>query len=178
MSLPQDNSPLVAFDPLPASDLNNMRTNIGALSAGTGLEDGAVTAGKLGLGAKTAVVETSQTRTSSTFGDLSTPGPAVTVNIGAGGQALVTIYSNITNSSAGHSTGVSFDVSGANTQAATTSIYYLAQIASGSSDAMRAGATWLLTGLTPGSTTFTLKYRASGGTGTFNDRVITVIPLG
>jgi hypothetical protein len=40
------------------------------------------------------------------------------------------------------------------------------------------GATFLITGITPGSATFTAKYRVSGGgTGTYANRTITVVPL-
>jgi hypothetical protein len=41
----------------------------------------------------------------------------------------------------------------------------------------RASATSVITGLTPGSNTFTAKYRTSGNTSTFRDRDIVVIPL-
>jgi hypothetical protein len=41
----------------------------------------------------------------------------------------------------------------------------------------RASATSVITGLTPGSNTFTAKYRITGGTGTWRDRDIVVIPL-
>jgi hypothetical protein len=34
-----------------------------------------------------------------------------------------------------------------------------------------------VTGLTPGSTTFTAKYDVTGGTGTFANRSIVVVPL-
>jgi len=44
-------------------------------------------------------------------------------------------------------------------------------------DAIRASATTLLTGLTPGSHTFTAVYRLNGsGIATFSSRTITVIP--
>jgi len=41
----------------------------------------------------------------------------------------------------------------------------------------RASATSVITGLTPGSNTFTAKYRITGGTGTWRDREIVVVPL-
>ena len=41
----------------------------------------------------------------------------------------------------------------------------------------QASYTDLLTGLSAGSTTFTLKYRVTAGTGTFTNRTIAVIPL-
>jgi hypothetical protein len=43
--------------------------------------------------------------------------------------------------------------------------------------AIQASATFLVTGLTTGSNTFTAKYRAGGSTCTFANRSIIVIPL-
>jgi hypothetical protein len=42
----------------------------------------------------------------------------------------------------------------------------------------QASAVFLVTGLSAGAHTFTAKYRVSGGTGTFVNRRIAVIPLG
>ena len=84
-------------------------------------------------GAKSAIVATSETTTSSSFTDLATPGPAVTVTIGASGMALVVVTAALANN--------------------TINDY-------------------------PGSTTFTAKYEIiTGGTATFADREISVIPL-
>ena len=47
MSLPNPGMSFTPFDPLPASDLNDMVENIEALAAGTGLNDDAVTAPKI-----------------------------------------------------------------------------------------------------------------------------------
>ena len=43
--------------------------------------------------------------------------------------------------------------------------------------AVQGTATFYVTGLTPGSTTFTAKYDVTGGTGTFANRSIVVVPL-
>ncbi len=47
MSLPVPTMVFTPFDPLPASDLNDIVENVEALAAGTGLNDGAVTAEKI-----------------------------------------------------------------------------------------------------------------------------------
>jgi len=44
-------------------------------------------------------------------------------------------------------------------------------------DEIRASATVLASGLTPGSTVFTAKYRTTSGIATFSNRDIVVIPL-
>lgn len=131
-----------------------------------------VTADKLATGASSALVATSQTTTSTSYADLATTGPAVTVIIGANGLALISIYAGINNSGANF-TGMSFAISGASTQAAADnfSIVYNGTLV------IRESGVFLLTGLTPGSTTFTAKYIVNAGTGTFQDRRIAVIPL-
>jgi len=122
-------------------------------------------------GAATAYVGTLQSTTATTLTDLATVGPAVTVTIGASGMALV-ICSAVCYATTDQSGSMNFAVSGATTIAAPASnVYVLGQFAVGSS------AATLVTGLTPGSNTFTAKYQASGGTAYFEDRGIIVIPL-
>lgn len=144
------------------------------------INDGAVTPVKMTLGSGTAQVATSESTASTTYTDLTTPGPAVTVTTGA--VALVIVECGMDNTGTADSF-MSFAVSGATTRAAN---------ADGDNDAASfdgqlagtAGANdspvriTLLTGLTPGSNTFTAKYRVTGGTGGFTDRRIIVIPLG
>lgn len=54
MSLPNPGMSFTPFDPLPASDLNDIVENVEALSAGTGLEDDAVTLPKISNGSDMA----------------------------------------------------------------------------------------------------------------------------
>jgi len=68
---------------------------------------------------------------------------------------------------------MSYAVSGATTVAAIDGRALQVQ----GSNFTRASATSVITGLTPGSNTFTAKYRITGGTGTWRDRDIVVIPL-
>lgn len=126
-----------------------------------------------------AVVATSQTTTSTSYTDLATVGPAVTVTIGSTGKALVTMHSAIANNTANLASCMGFAVSGATTIAASdpTCIGFTS---AASAVGIRAGSTILLTGLTPGSTTFTAKYRMDPGVGPaqFVDRRLAVTPLG
>lgn len=127
-------------------------------------------------GASTASVATSQTTTSTSYTDLTTAGPSVTVTIGSSGLALVTLSADMYNGTSGAYAFTSFVVSGGNTVAASDAN----GISVGGSTAnpeILIGRTVLLTGLTAGSTTFKLQYRVSGGTGTFINRNIAVVPL-
>lgn len=114
------------------------------------------------------------TTTSTTFTDLtaSSAGPSVTVETGP--YALVIIRGSIENSGAG-SARMAYDISGAHTQAAADNrgihIFGTAGVNVGASDAT------LMSTLTPGTNTFTAKYRVSSGTGQFSSRRIIVMPF-
>lgn len=125
----------------------------------------------------TATVATNETTTSSSFGDLTTVGPAVTVTIGSSGKALVTITADITPSAAATFGIMGFALSGANTAVASTaqSLQFEAYTTNAG---FQGSATYLLTGLSSGSTTFTAKYEKSGsGNALFGARSIIVWPL-
>lgn len=147
-----------------AAATGNSITNIGPSSLATG--------------AAKAAVATSESTTSTTYADLTTTTDSVTVTIGTNGLALVSIYANMLNTVASSHVHVSFAVSGASTQAAADGfdIEYVTP-PTGASWNHAAGATFLLTGLTAGSTTFKMKYRANSSTGTFSNRKISVVPL-
>lgn len=119
-------------------------------------------------------VATSQTTTSTSYTDLATSGPAQTVTTGA--QALVIWHSFITNSGSGNVGHVSVAVSGATTTAASDT-WALSYESSAASDGIAVATVHLFTSLTPGSNTFTLKYRVTAGTGTFSSRDIVVVGL-
>lgn len=122
----------------------------------------------------TAFNATSDTRTGATFGDLTGgAGPAVSVLTGT--TALVLIQCEFNNSGGADVVAVGVAVSGATTKAATDqdSVKFLGPIG-----AQFAGsAAVVLTGLTAGSNTFTLKYRAATGTITALNRRVTVIGI-
>jgi hypothetical protein len=121
-------------------------------------------------------VATSQTTTSTSFTDLSTVGPQVTLNTGT--KALITFAAGCFNSlGVSNVAAIGFAVSGATTVAATmNNAVYLNQ--STANYGLSAAYSFILTGLTAGSNTFTAKYRVSGGTGTFDNRVISVVDMG
>lgn len=129
-------------------------------------------ASSTGLGAAAAVA-TSETTSSGTYAALTTAGPAVTFTVPASGSVLVTLTAAIS----GALGGMSLALSGANTLAAADA-RSLSPTATPSGSGIGAlSAQVLLTGLTPGSTTFTASYRTTGGSSTFAGRVLSVLPL-
>ena len=122
----------------------------------------------------TATVATSQTTTSTSYTDLATAGPAVTVTTGT--KALV-IFSAYSYNSSNASNSMSFAVSGATTIAATDN-YKTTFDSTVATFGQQQTQGILLTGLTAGSNTFTLKYKVSSATGTWVTRIINVIDMG
>lgn len=118
-----------------------------------------------------AIVDTNQTTTSTTYTDLTTPGPAVTLTTGTAAKVTVTSY--VSNSVTGNGALVSFAITGASS-VSTSDSYALGS--SGAAGHYRLGSrVFVVTGLTAGSNTFTSKYRAdTGGTATFVFRNILV----
>lgn len=117
-------------------------------------------------------------------------GPAVTVNIGNSARALVVIGCQMqcTPTGSNDSKGaMSFAVSGATTIAPSDGqgLVFFEQISDPTpinflNWVFRASYMHMVTGLNPGSNTFTAKYRADSGSGTtanFTDRTIVVMPF-
>lgn len=117
-----------------------------------------------------ANVDTQQTTTSTSYVDLATTGPAVTVITGT--SAIVWVGGLAVNSGAGNSF-MAVAVSGASTIAAAD---VQAFDVAGTNN-VQGCFCYKITGLTTGSNTFTAKYRVSGGTGTYQSRNLTVLPL-
>ena len=145
------------------------------------------------LRTQSANVDTVETTTNASYVDLATGGPAVTINVGPSGRALVIVSARITAEAPRGSTlntggaFMSYAVSGANTSAAAD-IYSASQeiqydnVSASFITTLRVfggvSRATLRTGLTPGSTTFTAKYRRdTAGTATFEYRNITVMAL-
>jgi hypothetical protein len=151
---------------------------IGRLAVGADgsipVADSAATAGIAWRAAATAAVSTNQSTGSTSFTDLTTVGPSVTVTTGA--SALVIVSAELWNSSAGFAALMAFAVSGA-TSRAPVDAEALRKHSSSASVEMAASRMTLVTGLTPGSNTFTSKYRGNGGTANFFNRSIVVVPL-
>lgn len=142
----------------------------------TAINNGAVTADKLGLAPTTNVVATSETTTSTSYTALATAG-ATTITIGANGLALVILTCNLANDTATARSIMGYAVSGATTTAATdTKALWSAEVPTATAPSQMS-AVYLLTGLASGSTTFTSQFRVTTGTGTFVNRNIAVIPL-
>lgn len=120
----------------------------------------------------------SGTTTSTSFTDLDGPalvGPSLTITTGS--QALVYYHCQCSNSGAG-SARAAVDVTGASTIPTADNRSILVGGTAGTT--VGAATTVLYTSglaLTPGSNTFTMKYRVSSGTGTFDDRRLIVFPL-
>ncbi len=119
-------------------------------------------------------VATSETTTSSSFTDLATAGPAVTVTTGT--SALVIVTGRLANNTAGALVSMGYAVSGATTVAAA-GIRALVYESGAANDRMQASFAFVHTGLTAGSNVFTAKYSVSSGTGTFLNRRISVVPF-
>jgi hypothetical protein len=120
-----------------------------------------------------ATVGTQETTSSTSYGDLATPGPSATVTTGR--WAFVIWIARMANTSAGVTAEVSYEISGATTQSALINNASFAQLGSGNVSRFSG---WDVPLLNPGSNTFTLKYRTgAAGTATFIDRKIFVLPF-
>jgi hypothetical protein len=124
-----------------------------------------------GITYSNATVATAETTTSSSFTDLTTAGPAVTVTTGT--TALVIVRASISTESADRTANMGFAVSGATTIAAsTTNCFSVRDV--GSKSVIMASSVIAVT-LTAGSNTFTAKYSSNGSNVEFANRNITVI---
>lgn len=126
-----------------------------------------------------AAILTPQTTTSTSYTNLATAGPQVTVTTGT--TALIGMHTRESNSTAGSNVWATVTVSGATTIAPIDD-YAL------SYDSPVAGSTCYHgtvlrfsaangTALTPGSNTFTMQYRTQSGTATFSSRRLWVLPF-
>lgn len=120
-------------------------------------------------------VDASQTTLSTTFTDLGTVGPSVTVTTGT--QALVIIGASLINLTPDAFSIMSVAVSGATTIAASdTRSVNFKQSSEGFNQATQ--MSWVeMYNLNPGVNTFTAKYRVTLDTGVFSRRRLIVIPL-
>lgn len=136
---------------------------------------------QLGPPGKAVLVGTSETTTSTSYTDLATVGPEVTIEVPASGVVLVGISGAMKDSDASSQALMSFAASGANTLSAADNraISHDNPSSGGTPEFQSLGASFLLTGLTPGLTTFTAQYRkiAASGTATFANRRLFAIAL-
>ena len=125
-------------------------------------------------------VATNESRTSSTYGDLSTVGPAVTKSLVAGQKVLVYISAFIVSASDGKTGRMSFAVSGASTLSAidaNAARYFNVKVGTNAGDLV--GQWTLYTATNTGSHTFTAKYKSDDGVTSFDflDRRIIIKPF-
>lgn len=131
----------------------------------------------INTGSTTATVATGQSTATGYATDLATSGPSVTVTIGTNGIALVILSSFMSQNTNLAQAFLGIEISGANTIAADTDRCLSYQALTGMTGETRSGA-FMYTGLTPGSTTFKLKYgQGGGGTAGYSSRRISVVPL-
>lgn len=149
----------------------------GGYYTGTDVEAALQEIGAGGTGGATAgiaAVNTNQSTTSTTYADLATVGPSVTIDVPASGQVYLLISAGIESGVAGGACYMGVALSGANVAAAAdTSIIHQAAAAG---YIAAAAAAVVLTGLTAGSTTFTAKYRVGSSTGNFRNRKLVAVP--
>jgi hypothetical protein len=172
----------VANDTLTAAELNtHLRDNLNETEAALASQDGSyfVGAGVNKIAERslvTARINTNESTTSTSYTDLTTIGPEVTVE--TGGAAIV-FFETAGRNSSGSVNGMaicSVAVSGATTQAASNT--WSIEISGVNADRpLHCSAFKLFDDLTPGENTFTMKYRVATGTGSFGYRYIGVMPL-
>lgn len=131
----------------------------------------------LGAGAAAqSFISTEESTTSTTYVDLTTTGPQVTVDVGASGKVLVMAGARIRSGTADQGGFASVALSGGNTSAATDdrAVGLRAGVANQS---QRASFVEMMEGLAAGSTTFTVRYRSTTDTASFANRELVVVPL-
>lgn len=120
-------------------------------------------------------IATSQSTSSVTYANLSTPGPAVTLTTGTNAIAFASSQMSGSTVSAFYAFGVT--VSGASSIAAIDDDGFMWQSPSATAGIRGTVAVHYPASLTAGSNTFTMQYRASAGSGTYALRKISVIGL-
>lgn len=120
-----------------------------------------------------SLITTTEGTSSSSYTNLATAGPAVTITVGSTGKVLIALLAAYSNASSNFAL-MSYAVSGATTLPAIDS----RSLQTATPSDVRNGFTVMEVGLTPGSTTITAKYRSTGGTANFNGRFLLATPLG
>lgn len=130
----------------------------------------------LNLGSVYSEIITSESRTNTAFGDLATLGPEVTVTVPASGKIFISFGANMIVGTSGNSSRMTYELSGANTVAASDSVALRA--VHSATTGTSCYVTGILSGLNPGVTTVTMKYRSGpAGSATWSSRTLTVIPI-
>lgn len=121
-----------------------------------------------------SIVATSQSTSSTTYTDLATVGPGVSVVSGT--QAIVMLTAGVLTDTNNSAAFAGYEISGATSRAATDA-EALEIDGITANNTIRATATSLATGLTAGTNTFLMKYRAGTNQATFANRQMIVFPF-
>lgn len=128
--------------------------------------------------AQAATVATSQAQTNTSYGDLATVGPSVTLQTRT--EVMIWLSALSSHLGDGNTSFMSVAVSGATTLAASDANGVASTAEWGGAAftlAVPLSRVLILTGLTPGLNTFTAKYRVDGSTFNFSNRSIAVLAL-
>lgn len=123
-------------------------------------------------------VSTAEATSSTEYTDLATIGPSVTVTTSS--RALVFISAKMTNAAANNRCRMSYEITGATERGALDNTCLLTDGRSPTDQGGRMmNFDMIGSALTPGVNTFSAKYRVSSdaNAGTFDDRVLVVLPL-
>lgn len=123
---------------------------------------------------QTATVATSQSTSTTSYTNLATTGPQVTVTTGTIAVALFTAA--VSNTVANSATDTSVAVSGA-TSIAASDAWRTVLDGVTANQINRVAGFHVFTGLNPGSNTFTVQYKVGSNTGTWADRELLVFPF-
>lgn len=171
----------VAGATLTASIFNvSIRDNLNATATGVSTTSGRI----IVTTAANAVAErnpsvafttTSETTTSTSYVNLATVGPTVTVTTGT--KSLVIFGAAMSNNTAGQGARCAVDLSGATTSAASDTNSYLVE-SGNAGDGYQGSWVTVYTPINAGSNTWQLKYRLVGlGTATFSNRLMAIVPF-
>jgi hypothetical protein len=116
----------------------------------------------------------SETTASTSYTNLATVGPQVSVTTGT--LALVLFACGIDNTVTNGASEASVMVTGASSVAASTD-WSLRRDGLASSNSLILGRAHMFSGLTPGTNTFRMQYKVGSGTGSFFNREIVVLPF-
>lgn len=118
-------------------------------------------------------IQTSESTSETSYADLTTVGPSVTCVTGT--KAIYMMSARISNNGSSNSTRASIEISGATSIEAGDARELTLDLPT--TDQNKVGTCYFEDGLTPGTNTFTMKYRVTAGTGTFAERHLIVIAL-
>lgn len=120
-----------------------------------------------------AEVATEETSASGAYVDLATPGPSVTITLNSARLVMVSVGAVMWNSGSGGATLMGFAASGATTIAASDDAALLTRASTTSSASVHQSLV-IAVPCDAGTTTFTAKYKAGGGTGDWKNRNLAV----